>query len=448
MKLVRYGAIGQEKPGLIDKSGQLRDLSAHVKDLNGEAYSPASLAKLAGLDPAKLPAVGGKPRLGAPVDRHLEIRRHRPELCRSRQGNRQSDPDRADLLPEGQHRLCGPNDPVEKPRGSTKLDWEVEIAAIIGTRAKYVSEADALNHVAGYCVCNDVSERNFQIERLGQWTKGKSHDTFGPLGPWLVTKDEIADVQKLSMWLDVNGKRRQTGSTSTMIFTHGEVHFLRLAVPDAAARRHHHHGHAARRRHRHEAAEIPQCRRRRHARHRGTRRAAAERAPMSRRPQKPTISMPLPTASNTFQPTFPGASEENATLCVYATAKMPSSTLPTPFQQGVCSNPPYPSSCWLAGRLALLGLQPQGASFLLAGILTTPDRRPGTSEPASKGRISSSHQHQPPGRTRRRLLVSRDPPASADAALRFPIATSAPLVRSMPPIICAKWERPSVSAKK
>ena len=115
--------------------------------------------------------------------------------------------------------LSGPNDNVEKPRGSTKLDWEVEIATIIGTRAKYVSEADALNHVAGYCVCNDVSERYFQIERGGQWTKGKSHDTFGPLGPWLVTKDEIADVQKLSMWLDVNGKRCQTGSTSTMIFT-------------------------------------------------------------------------------------------------------------------------------------------------------------------------------------------------------------------------------------
>ena len=119
--------------------------------------------------------------------------------------------------------LCGPNDAVEKPRGSTKLDWEVEIAAIIGTRAKYVTEADALNHVAGYCVCNDVSERNFQIERLGQWTKGKSHDTFGPLGPWLVTKDEIADVQKLSMWLDVNGKRCQTGSTSTMIFSVAKI---------------------------------------------------------------------------------------------------------------------------------------------------------------------------------------------------------------------------------
>ena len=124
--------------------------------------------------------------------------------------------------------LSGPNDAVEKPRESKKLDWEVEIAAIIGTRAKYVSEADALNHVAGYCVCNDVSERYFQTERGGQWTKGKSHDTFGPVGPWLVTKDEIPDVQKLSMWLDVNGKRCQTGSTSTMIFTDGEVHFLRL----------------------------------------------------------------------------------------------------------------------------------------------------------------------------------------------------------------------------
>jgi 5-carboxymethyl-2-hydroxymuconate isomerase len=115
--------------------------------------------------------------------------------------------------------LCGPNDAVQKPRGSTKLDWEVEIAVVIGTAAKYVTEANALNHVAGYCICNDVSERNFQIERLGQWTKGKSHDTFGPLGPWLVTRDEIANAQKLSMWLDVNGKRCQTGSTATMIFT-------------------------------------------------------------------------------------------------------------------------------------------------------------------------------------------------------------------------------------
>ena len=218
MKLVRYGAIGQEKPGLIDKSGQLRDLSAHVKDLSGEAFSPASLAKLAALDPAKLPAVDGKPRIGAPVGGlpkfiaiGLNYTDHAAEVG-------MPIPAEPIIFMKANNSLCGPNDKVEKPRGSTKLDWEVEIAIIIGTRAKYVSEADALNYVAGYAVCNDVSERNFQIERLGQWTKGKSHDTFGPLGPWLVTKDEIANVQKLSMWLDVNGKRCQTGSTATMIF--------------------------------------------------------------------------------------------------------------------------------------------------------------------------------------------------------------------------------------
>lgn len=218
MKLVRYGAIGQEKPGLIDKSGQLRDLSAYVKDLSGEAFSPASLAKLAALDPAKLPAVDGKPRIGAPVGGlpkfiaiGLNYTDHAAEVG-------MPIPAEPIIFMKANNSLCGPNDKVEKPRGSTKLDWEVEIAIIIGTRAKYVSEADALNYVAGYAVCNDVSERNFQIERLGQWTKGKSHDTFGPLGPWLVTKDEIANVQKLPMWLDVNGKRCQTGSTATMIF--------------------------------------------------------------------------------------------------------------------------------------------------------------------------------------------------------------------------------------
>ena len=219
MKLVRYGAKGEEKPGLIDKSGQLRDLSAHVRDLNGEAYSPASLAKLAALDPSKLPAVSGNPRLGAPVtgiSKFVAIGLNYVDHAKET-GN--PIPPEPIFFLKANTALSGPTDPVEKPRGSTKLDWEVEIAAIIGTRAKYVSEADALNHVAGYCVCNDVSERNFQIERQGQWTKGKSHDTFGPLGPWLVTRDEIADVQKLSMWLDVNGKRCQTGSTSTMIFS-------------------------------------------------------------------------------------------------------------------------------------------------------------------------------------------------------------------------------------
>jgi 5-carboxymethyl-2-hydroxymuconate isomerase len=218
MKLVRYGAMGQEKPGLIDKSGQLRDLSAHVKDLAGEAFSPASLAKLAGLDPASLPAVSGKPRIGAPVGGlpkyvaiGLNYTDHAAEVG-------MPIPAEPIIFMKANNSLCGANDKIEKPRNSIKLDWEVEIAIVIGNRAKYVTEADALNYVAGYAVCNDVSERNFQLERLGQWTKGKSHDTFGPLGPWLVTKDEIPNVQKLSMWLDVNGKRCQTGSTATMIF--------------------------------------------------------------------------------------------------------------------------------------------------------------------------------------------------------------------------------------
>jgi 2-keto-4-pentenoate hydratase/2-oxohepta-3-ene-1,7-dioic acid hydratase in catechol pathway len=219
MKLVRYGGKGQEKPGLIDKSGQLRDLSSHVKDLTGDAYSPASLNKLAALDPASLPSVPGTPRLGPPVtgiSKFVAIGLNYSDHAKETGNQIPSEPI---FFLKANTALSGPADAVEKPRGSTKLDWEVEIAAIIGTRAKYVSEIDALNHVAGYCVCNDVSERNFQIERLGQWTKGKSHDTFGPLGPWLVTRDEIADVQNLSMWLDVNGQRRQTGSTKTMIFS-------------------------------------------------------------------------------------------------------------------------------------------------------------------------------------------------------------------------------------
>ncbi len=219
MKLVRYGAKGAEKPGLIDKSGQLRDLSAQIRDLDGEAYSPASLKKLAALDPASLPAVGGSPRLGTPVtgiSKFVAIGLNYTDHAKETGNPIPSEPI---FFLKANSSLSGPNDPVEKPRGSTKLDWEVEIAAIIGTRAKYVSEADALNHVAGYCVCNDVSERTFQIERGGTWTKGKSHDTFGPLGPWVATKDEIENVQNLSMWLDVNGKRRQTGTTSTMIFS-------------------------------------------------------------------------------------------------------------------------------------------------------------------------------------------------------------------------------------
>jgi 2-keto-4-pentenoate hydratase/2-oxohepta-3-ene-1,7-dioic acid hydratase in catechol pathway len=218
MKLVRYGATGQEKPGLLDRSGRIRDLSALVKDINGDALSPAGLAKIAAVDPASLPLVDGNPRLGAPVGSitkfvaiGLNYADHAAEAG-------MAIPSEPIVFLKANTSLCGPNDAVEKPRDSTKLDWEVELAIIIGSKAKYVTEADALKHVAGYAVCNDVSERNFQIERGGQWTKGKSHDTFGPVGPWLVTADEIPDVHKLGMWLDVNGTRCQTGSTATMIF--------------------------------------------------------------------------------------------------------------------------------------------------------------------------------------------------------------------------------------
>ena len=218
MKLVRYGAAGSEKPGLIDANGQLRDLSAHVADFAGEALSPASLKAIAALDPATLPAVGGTPRLGSPVGgapKFIAIGLNYADHAAEAGMPIPSEPI---IFLKAVTSISGPDDPVEKPRGSTKLDWEVELAIIIGTRAKYVSEADALKHVAGYAVCNDVSERFFQIERGGQWTKGKSHDTFGPLGPWLVTADAVGDVHKLDMWLDVNGKRCQTGSTATMIF--------------------------------------------------------------------------------------------------------------------------------------------------------------------------------------------------------------------------------------
>ena len=218
MRLVRYGAVGDEKPGLIDKDGKLRDLSGEIPDLADDAFSPASLARLAALDPATLPAVEGSPRLGSPVGgkpKFLAIGLNYIDHAKEAGMPIPSEPI---VFMKALNSLCGPNDDVEKPRGSTKLDWEVELAIIIGSRAKYITEADALKHVAGYAVCNDVSERFFQIERGGQWTKGKSHDTFGPLGPWLVTPDEVGDVHALSMYLDVNGVRCQTGSTATMIF--------------------------------------------------------------------------------------------------------------------------------------------------------------------------------------------------------------------------------------
>lgn len=219
MKLLRYGAPGAEKPGILDSDGKIRDLSGHIKDLDGAAYAPESLKKLAAIDVKTLPLVSGSPRIGAPVSAISKFVAIGLNYADHAAETGAAIPTEPIFFIKANTSLCGPNDNVEKPRGSTKLDWEVELAVIIGTRAKYVTEAQAMNHVAGFCVCNDVSERHFQIERLGQWTKGKSHDTFGPIGPWLVTKDEVADPQNLSMWLDVNGKRCQTGSTKTMIFS-------------------------------------------------------------------------------------------------------------------------------------------------------------------------------------------------------------------------------------
>ena len=218
MKLVRFGDIGREKPGLLDKDGQVRDLSAHVADLAGDVLSPQGLQRLAALKPADLPLAPSGARLGAPVSgssKFIAIGLNYADHAAEAGMPLPSEPI---IFLKANTSMCGPNDPVEKPRGSTKLDWEVELGFVIGTKAKYVTEAAALDHVVGYCLANDISERNFQLERQGTWTKGKSHDTFGPVGPWLVTKDEIADPHKLAMWLDVNGERQQNGSTATMIF--------------------------------------------------------------------------------------------------------------------------------------------------------------------------------------------------------------------------------------
>jgi len=223
MKLLRYGAIGAEKPGLMDDEGTLRDLSAHVDDITGATLDDATLAKLRALDPADLPMVEGNPRIGACVG---DIGKF---LCI---GLNYSDhaaetgadiPEHPILFFKANSAVVGPNDDVMMPRGSTHTDWEVELGVVIGKTAKYVSKAEALDYVAGYCVINDVSERHFQTQLTGQWTKGKSCDTFGPTGPWLVTRDEVGDPQNLAMSLDVNGKRMQTGSTSTMIFTVAEI---------------------------------------------------------------------------------------------------------------------------------------------------------------------------------------------------------------------------------
>lgn len=223
MKLVRYGAPGAELPGLIDAQGDLRDLSAHVTDIDGSCLSDEGLAAIAALDAATLPKVDGDVRFGPCVGAigkfmciGLNYADHAAETGAAI-------PAHPILFMKANSAVVGPDDDVVIPRNSTATDWEVELGVVIGKAAKYVSEADALDYVAGYCVINDVSERNFQTALTGQWTKGKSCDTFGPTGPWMVTRDEVGDPQHLGMWLDVNGARMQTGSTATQIFTVAQV---------------------------------------------------------------------------------------------------------------------------------------------------------------------------------------------------------------------------------
>ncbi len=218
MKLLRFGPNGQEKPGLLDADGKIRDLSGVVADIDGGTITPESLERLRAIDPASLPLVEGDPRLGACVARPgkficigLNYADHAAETGAAI-------PDEPILFMKATSALSGPNDPILKPRDSTKLDWEVELAFVVGTECRYVDEAQAEAAIAGYFVCNDVSERAFQLERGGTWDKGKGCDSFGPIGPWLVTADEVGDTGDLHMWLEVNGKRYQDGSTSTMIF--------------------------------------------------------------------------------------------------------------------------------------------------------------------------------------------------------------------------------------
>jgi 2,4-diketo-3-deoxy-L-fuconate hydrolase len=227
MKLVRFGAPGQEKPGVVDAQGQIRDLSAHVKDITGETLAPATIDKLKRIDPASLPLAPAGVRLGAPVGDvrnfiavGLNYADHAKEAG-------MAIPPEPILFNKLANCIVGPNDDVMMPKDAKKVDWELEIAFVVNRRARYVSQADAPSYIAGYTICNDVSERHFQVERSGQWMKGKCCETFGPLGPWLVTPDEVADPQNLDMWLDVNGKRMQNGNTRTMIFgCHYLMHYI------------------------------------------------------------------------------------------------------------------------------------------------------------------------------------------------------------------------------
>jgi 2-keto-4-pentenoate hydratase/2-oxohepta-3-ene-1,7-dioic acid hydratase in catechol pathway len=223
MKLLRYGPAGQEKPGLLNRDGRIRDLSGAVRDIDAEALGPASLDRLRRLDPASLPLVAGSPRLGPCVARVSKIVAIGLNYRLHAQETGAAIPSEPIFFMKATSSICGPNDDVIIPKGSQKTDYEVELGIVIGTLARHVSKADAHQHVAGYCVVNDVSEREFQIERGGQWTKGKSADTFCPIGPWLVTAEEVPDPGKLALWTEVNGERRQSSNTGDLIFGVDEI---------------------------------------------------------------------------------------------------------------------------------------------------------------------------------------------------------------------------------
>ena len=218
MKLLRYGPLGQEKPGLLDANNQIRDLSDHLADVDGRALAPEQLARLSALDPATLPVVNGSPRLGCPVGSVSKFIAVGLNYADHAAESNMALPKEPINFFKATTCIVGPNDDVILPPSSTKSDWEVELGIVMGQTARYVEEHEALDYVAGYCLVNDVSEREYQLERGGTWDKGKGFDTFGPVGPWLVTTDEVSEPQALSMWLDVNGESRQRGHTSTMIF--------------------------------------------------------------------------------------------------------------------------------------------------------------------------------------------------------------------------------------
>jgi 2,4-didehydro-3-deoxy-L-rhamnonate hydrolase len=219
MKLVRFGSAGSEKPGLVDAQGKIRDLSERLSDFAGSNLDPAVLAKLADIDPLSLPLAPDRVRLGPPITGTRNFVAIGLNYADHAKETGQDLPSEPILFNKAATSICGPNDDIMYPKNSDRMDWECEIAFVIGKRARYVEESQALGYIAGYCICNDVSERRWQVKRNGQWVKGKSAETFGPLGPWLVTTDEMLNPHNLAMSLDVNGSRKQTGSTATMIFS-------------------------------------------------------------------------------------------------------------------------------------------------------------------------------------------------------------------------------------